>query len=62
MSDTRWSAEFDPDGVPHVRPLADLRPHALAADCWCGPTDDEGVLVHHSMDKREEFERGRQPS
>lgn len=44
------------DGT-HVVPLDDLRPHVLV-DCWCVPTDDEGVMVHHSMDQRERYERG----
>lgn len=46
------------EGVWHVRPINDLRPHAWA-DCWCDPTDDDGIAVHHSMDRREEYEQGR---
>jgi hypothetical protein len=42
----------------HVLPRDDLRPHVDSECCWCGPTDDEGVWVHHSMDKRELIERG----
>jgi hypothetical protein len=43
-----------------VYPLADLRDHDLGDErCWCHPTYDEGVLVHHSMDRREELEAGR---
>jgi hypothetical protein len=51
-----------------VYPIDDLRPHILPdseADgpCWCNPTDDEGVTVHHSLDGREMFETGeRRPS
>lgn len=41
----------------HVIPLDDLRPHSLT-DCWCQPFDDEGVIVHNSMDQRERYERG----
>jgi hypothetical protein len=41
----------------HVYPTDDLRPHSLT-DCWCHPTDDEGIMVHHSMDQREIYERG----
>lgn len=49
-------------GVSHVMPITDLREHVAREDCWCRPTDDEGILVHHSMDRREEFEEGRKPS
>lgn len=43
--------------TPHVVPIDDLREHQ-PVNCWCCPTIDENVLVHHSMDLREEFERG----
>jgi hypothetical protein len=56
-----WLAELV-DGVPHVSPVDDLRPHVVDGPCWCSPTDDEGVIVHNSMDRREEFERGRKAS
>ncbi len=59
-----------PDGdsmteVVHVVPLNDLREHTASTDCWCKPTEDEGwpdVWVHHSMDRREEYEEGRKPT
>lgn len=41
----------------HVLPVDDLRPHAETADCWCRPTDDDGIWVHNSMDRREFTER-----
>jgi hypothetical protein len=53
---------IETDALPHVCPVDDLRPHDLNADCWCQPTDDDGVMVHHSMDRREEFENGRKAS
>jgi hypothetical protein len=47
----------------HVVPLHDLREHEVNGSCWCKPTLDEGVWLHHSMDGREAFETGeRQPS
>ena len=49
---------YETDGLSHVIPRRDLREHALSRDCWCSPTEDEGIMVHHSMDRREEFERG----
>ncbi len=53
-----WQAvEFG--GVIHVLPVSDLRPHTLDDRCWCGPDNDEGVIVHHSMDGREAGENGR---
>jgi hypothetical protein len=53
------------DSRIHVVPLHDLREHIASSDCWCKPTEDEGwpdVWVHHSMDKREEYEEGRKKS
>jgi hypothetical protein len=26
--------------------------------CWCRPEDDDGVIVHNSMDGREKYETG----
>jgi hypothetical protein len=50
----------------HVVPLNDLRDHNTDGDasCWCGPiANDDGVIVHNSMDGREKFETGeRKPS
>lgn len=44
----------------HVVPTNDLREHEDSEACWCRPTEDEdGVIVHHSMDRREEYEEGR---
>lgn len=45
----------------HVLPVDDLREHVADLNCWCHPTpdaDDEDVVVHHSADRREEYERG----
>jgi hypothetical protein len=41
----------------HVYPVDDLREHAVT-DCWCGPVDDDGIVVHNSLDGREMYERG----
>lgn len=49
----------------HVMPMNDLREHVDSRDCWCKPTpdgDEPLVIVHHSMDRREEYEEGRRPS
>lgn len=49
----------------HVLPLNDLRDHQELPTCWCKPTPDAeepSVLVHHSMDRREEYEQGRAKS
>lgn len=48
----------------HVYPIGDLRPHeADGKQCWCHPTEDDGVIVHNSMDEREKYETGeRKPS
>jgi hypothetical protein len=49
-------------GASHVCPVDDLRPHLVSPECWCHPTDDEGVWVHNAMDRRELVERGEQRS
>ncbi len=53
-----WEAIALPSGERHVIPLDDLKPHAETPQCWCEPTDDEGVWVHHAMDRREFYETG----
>lgn len=59
-----WKSLGPWEGKPAtVYPLDDLREHDIDSEqCWCHPTYDEGILVHHSMDRREEFERGRKAS
>lgn len=44
----------------HVVPVDDLREHSTdsAVMCWCRPVEDDGVIVHNSMDGREKFETG----
>lgn len=54
----KWQATASENGERHVIPIDDLRPHTETWRCWCQPTADDGVWVHHSLDKREEFERG----
>jgi hypothetical protein len=47
----------------HVIPFGDLREHTASVDCWCKPTEDgewPDVWVHHSMDRREEYEAGKE--
>lgn len=49
----------------HIMPMNDLRDHEESPDCWCRPTqdaDEDNVYVHHSMDRREEYEEGRKLS
>lgn len=55
---SKWRAVCLATGERHVTPISDLRPHDESPTCWCSPTDDEGVWVHHSLDRREAFERG----
>lgn len=57
-----WEAIALPNGEKHVIPLNDLKPHTEMAKCWCHPTDDDGVLVHHAMDNRELWESDRKAS
>ena len=49
----------------HVYPVNDLREHVLdGVTCWCRPELDEecGLVIHNSMDRREEYEDGREMS
>jgi hypothetical protein len=57
--------------ILHVHPLDDLRDHVTsgwpANRCWCNPNVEEQdgggtLVVHNSMDRREEYEQGRKPS
>jgi hypothetical protein len=46
----------------HTMPVNDLREHVSRPDCWCKPTQDDEeprLWVHHSMDRREEYETTR---
>ena len=54
-----WLAEILDNGERHVSPIDDLRPHEKSETCWCHPFRDCEVIVHNSMDRREEYERGR---
>lgn len=45
----------------HVYPLNDFREHETdGRDCWCGPRidDEDGIVVHNSLDGREHYETG----
>lgn len=48
----------------HIEPVEDLKEHILTKNCWCLPTIDEeyDLIIHNSMDRREEYEQGRLPS
>lgn len=59
--------QYDDEGRvlgTYVLPVEDLRPHEEGAECWCGPTKDPdfNLWLHHSMDRREEYENGRKAS
>jgi len=47
----------------HVVPRDDLRDHELTHECWCRPViNEDEIIVHNSMDRREEYEEGRKLS
>jgi hypothetical protein len=51
---------MDSGGLHHIMPLLDTYPHDTGS-CWCHPTEDDEehtIMVHHSHDGREAFERG----
>jgi hypothetical protein len=47
----------------HVVPIGDIKPHIEeGVTCWCKPYRHEeapSVVVHNSMDRREEYEQRR---
>lgn len=44
----------------HVFPLNDLKPHDTeSGQCWCNPQSDDFVVIHNSLDGREDYEVGR---
>jgi hypothetical protein len=49
---TGWLVKGD-----QVYPINDLRQH-MAVDCWCRPSENDGVIIHNSLDRRELYERG----
>jgi len=54
-----WLGVHTQYGDLHVLPLDDLRPHIEDEGCWCNPTEDDDVWVHHSLDRREDYEGSR---
>jgi hypothetical protein len=47
----------------HVYPINDFREHITeGVGCWCNPRIEDDIIVHNSMDKREEYEQGRKMS
>lgn len=56
-----WNAEVYSKRT-HVYPVEDLREHDLSGQCWCNPALDGNLVIHNSMDRREEYEQGRKPS
>ena len=51
-----WQVITGADRLQHVVPERDMRPHRHSIDCWCRPSEDEGVVVHNAMDERERYE------
>lgn len=50
------------ENLVHVIPIGDIREHESTVFCWCNPSlddEDENVIIHNSMDRREEYENGR---
>ena len=62
---TLVSCMYIDNNVYHIVPVADLREHLSSPQCWCKPVQDDqdpNLWLHNSMDRREEYERGRKPS
>lgn len=61
---TRIEEEGQLQGI-HLVPINDFKLHFLDNDCWCKPEPDEefpNMMLHNSMDKREDYENGRKVS
>jgi len=43
----------------HVYPKNDLKEHNISIDCWCGAIVEGGVVVHNSLDRREDYEHAK---
>lgn len=46
----------------HVMPTDDIKCHHADSSCWCRPyvdIVDDTVLIHNSLDGREEYESGK---
>lgn len=45
----------------HVYPVNDLKEHVFdGLKCWCRPQEnEEGVIVHNSLDRREDYENSK---
>jgi hypothetical protein len=61
-----WRCVLTEPQVVHVIPVGDVVPHEKTEDCVCGPrveiepvpdAPDGHVVVHHSLDGREQSER-----
>lgn len=55
---------YEPDESRHfhIIPAGDIDLHRADPTCWCSPEEDPedpGIWVHHAMDRRDEYERGR---
>lgn len=52
-----WDIVETTDGYMHNVPCLDYKPHGLLRlTCWCRPQalqDDDHIIVHNSMDRRE---------
>lgn len=56
-----WAAVTKDNCDIHVIPVDDIRPHDASSRCFCHPVpdeEDERVIVHNSLDRREIIERG----
>lgn len=57
-SNPGWGVYREDLILPHVAPIDDLLEHIIddEATCWCKPTVDADVIIHHSIDLREDNE------
>lgn len=55
-----WIVITAPGKSSHVIPMGDLKDHECTGECWCRPEidDEDDMIVHNAMDRREEIERG----
>ena len=52
-----WRYHTDHRTPRHVWPENDMTRHVVnGQQCWCKPATEDGVVIHHSLDGREERE------
>ena len=55
---TGWDVRSLRMSPTHAVPIGDIRAHLDIPGCWCGPSVDGDIYVHHALDGRQFKTRG----